>query len=159
MFSKLLVPLDGSKMAENALDYARHLARQNDSVIHLVHVSAAGWIVGDVTGFGGYPIPQAILDTEVESQTAYLAKIKADLEADKLTVFVHATQGEPSMEILDLADKHSCDLIVLTSHGRTGLNRFLIGSVAERIARHASCPVMIVGRASVKAKDAAAQLV
>lgn len=139
MFHKILIPLDGSSASEVALDYLEHV---HPGEVLLVRVyseaSKEVWI----------PLPQ---EPEYFGKTecgVYLQKVRRRMDP-MLTVSLECEQGDPADAILRLADSASCDLILMTSHGRRGVSRFLLGSVAERVTRHARCPVLLVGRQSV----------
>ena len=146
MFTKILVPLDGSKEAEKALGYVREVASKQDTRVCLLRV------VQVPMTFGEYPISQEMLDSEMAAAEAYLERMGGQLASEGYQV-EHATRLCDAVSgILDVAERESSDLIVMTSHGRTGMGRFLMGSVAERLCRYALCPLMIVGRASLKAR-------
>ena len=152
MFHKILIPLDGSKEAEKAIDYALPLAKQLDSKVLVARFVDMPFVIG------GYPVPRETIDQELSLTRHYLEHMKAKLEAEGLPVEISSPHLEPAAGILQLAESEGIDLIVMTSHGRTGLTRFFIGSVAERVCRHACCPVLIVGRTSMKAKSPELQL-
>ena len=158
VFSKILVPLDGSKTAEKALPYARHLARQNEAQIHLVYVCAdVMWAAGDgslaVLGVGYYPIQQEVAESERHFREDYLANLQKELQSEGLEAVYHCFQGDAAAEILELSEREAFDLIVLTSHGRTGVSHFFLGSVAEWLARKSPCPVLIVGHHSIEVDE------
>ncbi len=143
MFSKILVPLDGSKLAEKAIPYALELARQNEAEILLVRVflppviSPAAWTSIDL---------HKIRADEEKALSEYLDSKR--VEGVKCTA--RLVEGEAADGLLDVAEQEGIDLIVMTSHGRTGFNRWLFGSVAERIVRYAPCPVMTIGRPTLE---------
>ena len=147
MFSTIVVPLDGSEIAEAALSYAKDLAVKSKGILHLMRVSSADMIINSL---GGYSVPQSIIETQLQVQKDYLARIQEQLEGEGLSVKIHLEQGDPSSSILALAQQEHSDLIVMTSHGRSGISRFLMGSVAERLCRHAQCPVLVVGHETLK---------
>ena len=161
MFSKILIPLDGSKSSEKAVPYARHLAKLDNAEILLVMIPDELWSggipsagMGPYMGMGAYPIPQDYIETRLRHDKEYLANLQVEVERDGISVTTHCPSGDPASEVLELAEREGCDLIVLTSHGRTGIKRFLIGSVAEKVARHSSCPVLIVGHHSFSSGEA-----
>ena len=157
MFSKILVPLDGSKTAEKALPYAQHLAHQDNAEICLVFVCPFPlmWMDGGMgaVGLGACPLPAGFMENEMRLRKEYLAGLQAQLVKEGLTAVSECLEGDPCEEILGLATRQAFDLIVLTSHGRTGPGRFIMGSVAERLARHSCCPVLIVGHHSIEAAE------
>lgn len=144
MFSKIMVPLDGSKQAEAALEYACDLAQKYSASLHLIRVC---WGPMQVL-LEGEPVlnrPES-LQLEEESAQKYLQQLEEALRVQGQVCQVETATGDPAECIIDSVAEHAIDLIVITSRGRTGLKRFLMGSVAERVARHAGCPVLIVGR-------------
>lgn len=149
MFKKVMVPLDGSKEAEKALEYLPQVTSKAESEIWLLRV-----VQYPVT-FGEFPISQEILDSETQLADTYLTRIQSDLRNQGYKVERTTKIADPVSGVLDASDEANCDLIVMTSHGRTGVGRFLMGSVAERVCRYANCPLLIVGRASIRAKPTA----
>lgn len=145
MFQSILVPLDGSPLAEKALPFAVDLAQKYSARLHLVRVAAPAMTV---VGAGEVMMVTESPNNELDIAKTYLEATLRSLPAG-LSATSDAAIGDAAEHILHEAKKQSCDLIVVTSHGRTGLKRVLIGSIAERLARHALCPVMIVGKDSV----------
>jgi nucleotide-binding universal stress UspA family protein len=146
MFNTLLVPLDGSQAAESALDYARCLATDHHSEIILVRARESTLNYGLTLDA---KVMQHILDGELHQVEVYLQEMQEKLAAGGFRVSTE-TWDKPAAEmILALARTRNVDLILMSSHGRSGVERFFLGSTAERVTRHASCPVMIVGRASL----------
>lgn len=145
MFSRILVPLDGSAAAERALEYAASLAKTGNGQIILLRARSSPMTVGFAVD---YPIPQEVFEAELKTCQDYVLGVEKRLQAEGCRTAIELPAGEPSECILGVAEQDRCDLIVMSSHGRTGFNRFLLGSVAEKVARHACCPVMIVGRHS-----------
>ena len=131
---KLLVPIDFSECSRKALQYAIPLARQFDAELHLLHVVAA------------YPpIPEM---ASVDIETIHDANVELAALRDRIRHLVPCVilirPGEPGAEIVAAARESGSDLIVLSTHGRTGIARMLQGSVAERVLRHATCPILVV---------------
>ena len=136
----ILVPTDFSKSSELALGAARMLAEQNDARVTLVHVLAIEPLaVGQV---------QQDMERNRELEAAVHGHLDAVREehfgglADVKTVLVRA--GHTAIAICELAEEQGVDMIVMATHGRTGLARLLIGSVAEAVIRHAPCPVLLL---------------
>lgn len=141
MFQKILIPLDGSQAAEHALDYLDSLQAKEILLVNLYTVPLEGSL-----GLGWTPVTVVNRDTPNRNESLkYLQSVR-----DKLTSVVTANMvcgcGDPAEAILEIAETAGCDLILMTSHGRSGFKRFLMGSVAEKVARHATCPVLMVGR-------------
>lgn len=136
MFRSILVPLDGSGAAEAALEAAIYLARAAHGEIKLVRAQASR------------ELSSLEQDTDEEADCReYLLHVVRRLHAEGLQARSEVLDGGPVAErILEVLEDEDFDLVVLTSHGRTGISRFLLGSVAEKLARHSSVPVLIVGR-------------
>lgn len=132
---RILVPLDFSGKSRQALRYAVPIAQKFSARIHLVHV---------------LPDPGKTPRDEVNRQRTAALKRLGETGLALLPPRVRAEHavltGKPAEEILKLATKQSIDLIVLTTKGRSGLKRVLVGSTAEQIMRDAPCPVMSVRR-------------
>ena len=147
MFTRIVVPLDGSDLAEAALAPAEELAGLCRVPIHLVRVLDSS----DLLRASGFPVYDPYIDAtafqeaiqaEQDDATRYLAKIESQARAKNLTVSVETLRGRPAGEIV--AATKPGDLVVMSTHGRGGLTRWFLGSVAESVVRHASVPVMIV---------------
>jgi nucleotide-binding universal stress UspA family protein len=142
MFNKILVPLDGSKTAEAALEQAMHLAKSNQGSIRLVQ-ACPGPISADYTV--DVMLRQPVLERDRHEVEKYLKGVEARVEQEGIPVEIRVLEsGDPAYRVLEDAEGDPVDLIVLNSHGRSGIARFLMGSVAEKVARHATCPVLIV---------------
>ena len=141
MFHHILVPLDGSDYSECAVDYAADVARKYGASIHLIRVRSY-----PVMPYAMVEVPTALPPTDAEKQVCedYLQKVQQ--RELGVPVTFSSPIGSPAETILEEAVERGADLIVLTSHGRTGFNRFLVGSTAERIARHSHCPVLMLGK-------------
>lgn len=132
-FRRILHPTDFSETARWALRHAAHLAEQYDADLHLLHVA-------EVTD--GYYAREPAYQERLEDRVRALV---AGLDAEALRVTHLIDAGEVAAEgILDYAQGHAADLIVLGTHGRRGLRRLFAGSVAEEVVRRAPCPVLIV---------------
>jgi nucleotide-binding universal stress UspA family protein len=150
-YNKILVTHDGSKLASLALPYARSIALACGSEIVLLHVTIA---LGETLAYvatGELAPPVAILTDEKALKAAEkvahdsLQKIKSELEKSGVsTITMVIEQGNAGKTIVDVAKKGHCDLVIMSSHGRSGLGRALLGSTADYAIHHAPCPVMIV---------------
>jgi universal stress protein A len=138
---RILVPLDFSECSLKALRYAVPLARQFGASIELLHVVQVPSVMGGEFG--------AIDLTDVRQQmtTAARQQIKQLLE-DRISAEVTADgfvkEGRPASAIVESARESNADLIVIGTHGYTGLKHVLMGSTAESVVRHAACPVLVV---------------
>jgi len=133
---KILFPTDFSSKGETALEYAASLARERNALLVIVHVQEPPAIYGEGSFYYGDPEPDADL-----LRSMLLAVKPKDPAVACHHRFV---QGFPAAAILSVAKEEDVDLIVMSSHGRTGLSRILMGSVAEEVMRKAECPVMVV---------------
>ncbi|MDC8640481.1 universal stress protein [Xanthomonas hortorum] len=159
MYSRLLVPLDGSATARLALDHAAALARLHGANVVLVHVIEE---MKHITGFE----PPLVYIHDVRPRMLAASQALLDEAAGRLrqegieveTVLLESKTERVSDLIVQQAKASGCDLVVLGTHGRRGVNRLLLGSDAEQVARIAPVPVMLVRQpAPVAADDAAAQ--
>lgn len=138
---KVLVPVDFSECSRKALQYAVPLARQFGARIALVHVMPANYFVGSEFGPVDFPVPEVEWREGSERE---LQAIAAREVGEELAGGVFVRQGQPAHEIAACAAEWEADLIVLSTHGRTGLRHVLVGSVAENVVRYAPCPVLVV---------------
>lgn len=137
-FETVLVPTDGSDAANFAADYGITLAAATDAAMHVVHVVDLTAVSGE---FGSVEILDALEDVGQEAVDDIIDR--AD-EADLRSVEASVLSGTPAQALLDYVDKRDIDLIVMGTHGRTGLDRYLLGSVTEKIVRLADVPVLTV---------------
>jgi len=143
--ARILVPLDGSELAEKAIPVAEGLCRQLSAQLDLVsilqlavlpYVGGEPYIPGDV-----YTRIDAERRQEIEK---YLASTAAKTRERGIATHTHIDRGDPASGVLDRAKEHGTMLIVMTTHGRTGLMRFALGSVADRVVRGGVAPVLLV---------------
>ena len=140
----ILLPTDFSECANYALSYAASLARSASAPIICLHVVEP---VVPTVGYTGLtePLPLADLSEQLEeSAERELPKIGGGEECSGLQVEEVIAHGDAAAEIVRVARERNVDLIVIASHGRTGLGRILFGSTAESVVRHAHCPVLVV---------------
>lgn len=119
-------------------------ARPENTEVRVLHVlEPAPLLFARATG--GYdPAFEAAWESQRQHAEALVAKAAERLRARGLSVVAAVEQGEPKLKILDVAEEWQADLIVLGSHGRKGLGRFLMGGISDAVARHAGCSVEIV---------------
>lgn len=143
MFRQILVPLDGSERAEQVLPVVARLARATQSGITLLQVV-------DLTynsisyGIGAPYISQHLIDDEISRARNYLERWCHESTLAGIMVQTRALAGDPATVITAQAAKLPMGLIVISSHGYTGMKRWLLGSVAEKVAQHALIPVLIL---------------
>ncbi len=143
MFQRILVPLDGSERAERAIPVAARLARISGGAVVLVRAVDA-----QIAMLPYYDQPADLQRRTMEANQAeatdYLTRIVGRPEFAGITAETVVREGPPSQEILKTADERAVDLIVICSHGRTGFKRWVLGSVAQHIARQSRNPVLVL---------------
>jgi nucleotide-binding universal stress UspA family protein len=139
---RILVPLDGSPVAEQILPHVTTLARALGSSLTLFQVPIAH-VSGWMTGEWYFPV-QGVLDTAEADVQAYLHLVAGDLQKQGLDVHTATTIGSVADCIVDYAETNQMDLIAMCTHGRTGLARWALGSVADRVLRAGSIPILLV---------------
>jgi nucleotide-binding universal stress UspA family protein len=144
LFSRVLVPMDfPEEGAARHLPIAMEIARRSDGTLDLLHV-VEDIILPGVYGAFANPLP-ATMYPEVETRvTDEMRRAVLEAPGGDVPFQVHVTNGRPGNAIVDFATAHHSDLIVVASHGRTGFDRFVLGSVSESVVRHAPCPVLVV---------------
>ncbi len=145
----ILCPYDGSEFSARALEQAVALARWYKAGITLVHATTGALLSIEASWSGR----STRLDpAERKRLAAWLADVGAPARAAGVGVDARVVEGIPATEILQLARDLPADLLVMGTHGRSGFNRLLLGSVTEKVLRHAPCPVLTVtGRAGAPA--------
>jgi nucleotide-binding universal stress UspA family protein len=147
MFQHILVPLDGSARAERAIPVAARIARATGGCVTLLRA------VTLASEFAWQTMESAIWQENFEADRAratdYLARIAASEELTGMTVMPEVANGHPAQLILAVADSQSLDippvdLIIMCSHGVTGFQRWVLGSVAQHVARHSPVPVLVL---------------
>jgi len=146
MFKRILVPLDGSTRAERAIPVAARIARTSGGTVILVHavnVAIGFWpsLAGEATSV------QSAFEADQAAAEEYLAAIKQAPELAGITTETRVLSGPVSEAILAVAESSQADLMVLCSHGYTGMTRWALGSVAEKVARYALVPVLVLREA------------
>ena len=145
MYEKILVPLDGSELAECSLEHVKKIASGEGApevillrVVELITPNEAlPWVQANYT------------IAEVQTRRREQAKEYLDLAVENLrksgiSAYGEAVEGRPAETIMEYARSHQIDLIVISSHGRSGIARWALGSVADRIIRHSSVPTLLI---------------
>ncbi|MCC6625980.1 MAG: universal stress protein [Chloroflexi bacterium] len=143
----IVVPLDGSELAEHALPLASMLGQEASVPLVLVqsiYWSELGVAGGFPDGYGTLMSAEIAIEAAEAGAKEYLAEIVAKLAAQGVTAQPIISLVPATDAILDAVDQHGAGLIVMTTHGRGGLGRFVYGSVADRVLRAASVPVLLV---------------
>jgi nucleotide-binding universal stress UspA family protein len=148
MYKKILVPLDGSKLAECAVPHAEEVARGcGAEKVILVSVTerAQGYrAVDDPSRPQGVQlVPEAVGKQEKQARR-YLGRVAEAMEAKGIRVDTEVLLGDPAEEIVIYVKHPGCDLIVMSSHGRSGIHRWRHGSIADRVFRGSRVPVLMV---------------
>ncbi len=143
MFKRILVPLDGSSLAEQALPLAARLAKVSGGAITLLHISSIAMEYGPYLA-QPFAYPVSALEVDVTQAQVYLDDTARSPLLKDITVHKEAVSGEVAQSILDFAQSNGTDLIVMCSHGRTGFKRWALGSIAQKVARYSTKPVLIV---------------
>jgi nucleotide-binding universal stress UspA family protein len=141
MYKRVLVPLDGSRLAEGILPFILQIASPLDLEVTLVYVvrSIPPQAIEGTRHFTVYDVA-----ARMKEAREYLAPVAANLRKDGVLVTTDVRHGEPVAEIVAAAGKTETDLIAMTTHGRSGFGRLLFGSVAEAVLRQAKIPVLMM---------------
>jgi universal stress protein A len=144
-FKKILAPLDFSEHSMQALRGAWELSRDNNAELHILHVVAPHHSFIPAVE----PSREAAREAGVVQQTEQeLARIKKDDFGNSPRITTSVAVGPPVTAICQYVSDNKIDLIVVSTHGRTGAEHMLIGSVAEKLVRHSPCPVLVLRRSS-----------
>ncbi len=140
MFRRIMVMLDGSEFGERALPYAIELAQKFSAEIELIRVVQPIILMSDF----GATTYQNLVSMEEEEATTYLRARQHKLQQEGIRVHYKLLEGSTADAIIDQAIKNEVDLIVMSTHGRSGLSRWIYGSVATKVLERAPCPVFLV---------------
>jgi nucleotide-binding universal stress UspA family protein len=143
----ILVPLDGSELAEEALPVARQLAGAMGSQLLLARVTPLmPWAVGfpSTAGYTSPEVYQRLLDEEDQATKDYLEHLAREAGAAGITTRTISERGDATSTLLDVLARERPDLVVMTTHGRSGLRRFALGSIADRLVRSGAAPVLLL---------------
>lgn len=137
---KILVPVDFSPNARKAVDYATAFARQFGASLTFLHVIQVNYAYGEFGAIDFSALEREMrAGAEKELATLLTATTAAGLQAESLV-----REGSPPKVIADVARELDSDLLVISTHGYTGLRHVLMGSIAEQVVRYAPCPVLVV---------------
>ncbi|AKB77884.1 Universal stress protein [Methanosarcina horonobensis HB-1 = JCM 15518] len=137
-----MVATDGSEPVKKAVDTAVEVARLSGAKLYAAYVVASGgYTVGHPRDIGWEKAMKEHLSIEGKEATAYVETVgkAANIEVESVLL-----EGSPAHEIVDFAEKNDIDLIVMGTLGRTGIQRFLLGSVAQNVVRHSRKAVLVV---------------
>lgn len=148
MLKRILVPLDSSKLAETALPYAQQIIEEGGQISLLMVVERidifapnenAPLLVPEVRNLAAEK--EDVIQKHAQD---YLTRIATEIPGTNLKVETTVQFGKPADEIVDFAENILTDIIVMSTHGRTGLSRWLLGSVTQKVLSASPCPVYIV---------------
>lgn len=140
LYDRILVPTDGSAEGERAVAHAVDLAAVHDAAVHAIHVV-------DSARYAGMPMEASwegvgeLLRGDADDAVGAVEELAAGTDVDVETAVV---EGSPSREIVRYAEGNDFDLVVMGTHGRGGIDRLLLGSVAEKVVRGSAVPVLTV---------------
>jgi universal stress protein A len=137
---RILVPIDFSDCSKKALQYALPLAREHQAALTLLYVVPAAYGAGE---YGGLDYAQLEASMK-EGGERELAKLAGEVALGGVPAEALVRLGSPAANIIDAARELPADLIVISTHGRTGLKHVFLGSVAEHVVQRAPCPVFVV---------------
>lgn len=140
---KILCPVDFSETSGHALEYAKAFAQAHEAQLLLLHVSPPGVYLAPMDPFKSDLSVKYQEELKARAEEGMLTLVEP-LEKEGLNVSGQVRMGPPYDEIVKVAKREEADLIVMGTHGLTGLQHVLIGSVAERVVRMAPCPVLTV---------------
>lgn len=140
MYTKILVPLDGSELAECVLPHVKAIAagRSTAQVVLLRVVEPLPAGTPPAVDF------EIVQKAGVKTAEEYLARTKTELIKEGLNVEAKVLIGRPAETIIEFAQRNKVDLITLATHGRSGITRWVLGSVADRLVRSSSVPVLLI---------------
>lgn len=142
LYRKIMIATDGSESVKKAVDTAVEVARLNGAKLYAVYVvTSGGYTFGHPRDIGWEKAMTEHLSAEGKEATAYVETVgkAANVEVESVLL-----EGSPAQEIVDFADKNDIGLIVMGTLGRTGIQKFLLGSVAQNVVRHSRKAVLVV---------------
>lgn len=145
---KILIAVEDSRYSDMAAEYGFELAKKLEAEVGLLHVNeiqiTTPYSTVDPVMFNESPmVMPEMLEAQKESSEKLLDRISAAFSKDVM-VYRFIKTGNPIDEILLTAEEWNADLVILGTHGRTGIDHFIAGSVAEKVVRKSKCPVLII---------------
>jgi nucleotide-binding universal stress UspA family protein len=153
MFERIVVPLDGSRFSASALSYAIEIAKQFGSEVTLIHVvtptSPTLW--ASPTGMSSPEVTELAIESaqlrdkeNVQRARRYLKRKLRQVAAQGVKTTFHVSIGSPAISIIEFCEKEKVDLVVMTTSGRSGIKRAILGSVADEVIREPGIPVLAI---------------
>lgn len=135
MYNKILLTLDGTSTDRAIIDHIKQLAKITRSSLVLLHV-ADGWAARTYGADAVGP--------EITEDTAYLERVRAELEGEGISTRAELAFGEPATQIVRWIEKHGCDLVAMSTHGHRFLGDLFLGATAMRVQHRVSVPVLML---------------
>ena len=162
MYSNILVPLDVSELAEKALPHAISLAKNESATLHLVHVFTShpsmmvstGGLSEDINPAQAADIGRQLEEANIQQAQSYLDRVASRARGDGVKTETALLEGSPHEELAKYAKENGVGAVVICTHGRGGLQRMLIGSVADKLIRSGEVPVMVIPALSYRTEPA-----
>ena len=153
MYDRIIVPLDGSELASEALVHGKNLAKRLEVPIHLVRAIDPTVLnrVGSVGMGFDYTAVDELISEEEKDASSYIDQQVNALNGEGFTATGVVLRGYAAAAVISATQEG--DLIVMASHGRTGVRRWFLGSVAEEVLRQATVPVLLIRQHSPEAND------
>jgi len=139
-YRNIVIATDGSENSDKAISYGIEIAKMSGATVHALYVV-------DTSSFSSIPMDagwEAMYEILKNEGNKAISYVKETGEATGVEVKEILGEGHPSNEIIDFAENNNVDLIVMGTHGKSGIDRFLLGSVAEKVVRNSKIPVMVV---------------
>jgi nucleotide-binding universal stress UspA family protein len=145
MFEHILLPLDGSELAEQALPPALKLAERFDAQITLLRVIQPPYVATHISGSAYGEVINSLRRIAYEEGMSYLKRQQAALKEQGCEVHLHMVEGDDVAGIiLNLIGSLEIDTVVMSTHGRGGISRWVYGSVADKVLRAATVPILLI---------------
>jgi nucleotide-binding universal stress UspA family protein len=152
MYSRVLVPLDGTHLAETILPHAIDIARRFDATLVVLRALTAIEDIGRETAVGepfaaapiGVDLTQEVIEDEREAARRYLADVGRRLQAEGVRVEAFMQEGDPALVLPAAVKGQRADLVAMATHGRTSLGRLVFGSVAESVLHEVNVPMLLL---------------
>ena len=148
MYKKALIPLDGSDLAECALNHLKAMIKegsvQEATLFNTIKVEIP-WLGGDETLMRVAPDINVIKEKVLQASREYLGRVESRLASEGIEVKTESLEAnKPDQAIVDYAREKGFDLIIIATHGRTGMQRMLLGSIASGVLQQSAVPVLLI---------------
>lgn len=140
MYERILVPTDGSEAMDDVIDHAAALAAEHDATLHTIYVANTASL-SDIPMDAGW---EGITDALQREGKRAISVVENVAESHGVSIETAVREGSPAKEIQRYATEEECDILVMGTHGRSGVDRLLLGSVTERIVRTSPIPVLTI---------------